>query len=122
MAYCIKGKGVVNVMLGDRIIKLDSDSEINIYPSTQSREAQNDGEFTIRDRSPSISGTFRVPSDMRVQEIIEAACTRVIVEMYDGRVFVLENASQVGENDYQGRAGVIDLEFIGERIEERLPA
>lgn len=122
MAYCVKAKGVVNVTIGDKVIRLDSDSALEIYPSTQAREAANEGEFTIRDRSPSVKGTFRVPPDMRVRDLIEASCSRLVVELHDGRVFVLENASQVGENAYDAREGTIELEFIGDRCEERLPS
>ena len=118
--YCVKGKGVINIMIDGISWKLDSDSAIEIIPSNQEREAGNYGEFTIKDRSPSFNGTFRVPAGFPIKKAQELCGVRVTVELYDGRIFELASASNVSTDPYDGRTGLLPLTFIGEFMEERV--
>ena len=122
MAYCERARGVLNVMVDNVSWKLESDSDLNIRVSAQEREGMNDGEFSIKDVNPYIEGTFRVPPGFPVAAAQELCGVTVIAELYDGRVFVLQNAANVSNDPYNAKDGTLPLRFEGAVMIERATA
>lgn len=118
MAYCLKARGVVNVLVDGVSIKLETDSDLIIQPSTQMREEKSCGEFSISERSAYIEGTFKVPPGLNIKQVAESCGVQVTAEMYDGRVFHMASAAQVGEGGYNAKEGTIELRWAGEFMEE----
>lgn len=118
MALCVKAKGLLNLVIDGVSIKLDADSDLEIYVSNQQREGQSNGEFTVSEKSPMITGTIRVPKNQLVRSLQELCNVPVTAELYDGRVFYLSDASNVSQSNYNAKNNTLEMELIGSFMEE----
>lgn len=118
MALCAKAKGLLNLIIDGVSIKIDADSDLEIYTSQQSREGQSNGEFTVSEKSPMISGTIRVPKQQLIRSIQELCNVPVTVELYDGRVFHMRDASNVSTDNFNAKNNTLPIELIGSFMEE----
>lgn len=115
---CVKCKGVLNVFVSGRTIQLDGESDLTVWPTDTIRDPRAGGEFVTSEISPYIEGTFRVPRDMKVQDIISLCGVPVTAELCDGRTFHAQSAAQVAQEAYNAKENTILLRFIDETIEE----
>lgn len=115
---CEKARGVVNVLVNGVSYRLESDSDLLIQPSNQLREEKSCGEFSVTERSVYIEGTFKLPREGTVSDILDACGVPVTVELYDSRVFHIRDAAQVSDEAYNAKEGTVTLRFSGEIMEE----
>lgn len=118
MALCAKAKGLLNLIIDGVSIKLDADSDLEIFTSNQSREGQSNGEFTISETSPRVTGTIRVPKNQLVKTLQELCNVAVTVELFDGRVFHMSDASNVSTSNYNAKQNTLEMDLIGSFMEE----
>lgn len=121
MALCSRGRGNLNFLLNGVSVKLTADSDITVIMSDETRTALSSGEFTIEDRSPSITATVLVPNNMYVLYLQELCDASVVVEMTDGRTFSTTSASNVGTDGYDVKTNAQPLELTCAQITELLP-
>jgi len=121
MALCVKCKGVLNLVVQGRTIKLQSDGDVTVLASKQDRTATYDGEFTLEDRNPSITASFVVPSDVYVRAVQELCNVPIVLELCDGRTFSSDHASNVSQDGYDAKANTQAVELIMDEITELLP-
>ena len=121
MDYCPRCKGVLNLVISGRTIRLQSDGDVTILASNQHRTETYDGEFTVEDRSPKVTATVVVPIDTYVTYFQELCDVPLVVELCDGRTFSCEHASQISDNPYDTKKNLQPCEFICTSITELLP-
>lgn len=121
MALCSRGRGTLNFLINGQSIKLAADGDITVITSDQARTALSDGEFTIEDRSPSITATVLVPNSIYVNDLQELCDAAVVVEMFDGRTFSTTSASNVSQEGYNPKTNQQPLELTAQAITELLP-
>src|SRR5262245_48255216 len=118
---CPKCKGVLNFVIDDRTIRLQSDGDVTVLVSRQRRTETYDGEFTMEERNPKITATLVVPLDLKVTWIQEYCDLPVVVQLCDGRTFSTAHASNVSDNPYDAKKNLQPIELICDVIEELLP-
>lgn len=121
MAICIKCKGVLNLLVQGRAIKLQSDGDVTVLASSQNRTATYDGEFTLEERNPSITASFVVPSDVYVRAVQELCNVPIVLELCDGRTFSSDHASNVSQDGYDCKTNLQPVQLIMDTITELLP-
>lgn len=118
MAVCAKGRGIANFTVNGISYRLESDSDVEVSPSTQAREEMENGEFTITLKSAFITGTFRVPTNQPVKPLQELCGVSITLELFDGRVFYIRSASNVSDEAFDAKKGTLPMRFIGDFMEE----
>jgi hypothetical protein len=121
MAICIKCRGVLNLVIGGRSMKLQSDGDVTVLASRQNRTATYDGEFTLEWRNPEIVASLLVPSDLYVTALQELCNVPLVLELCDGRTFSTDSASNVSQDPFDAKTGLQPVDFIMDEITELLP-
>lgn len=119
--YCIKCKGVLNLFIRGRSIKLRADGDVTVLVSEQRRTGTYDGEFTEERRNPTIKAILVVPIDMYVRDIEQLCNVPVVLELCDGRTFSSEHTSNISNDPYDAKKNLQPVELICETITELLP-
>lgn len=121
LVWCPKCKGVLNFLIGNRVLRLQSDGDVTILSSRQRRTETYDGEFTQEERNPKITATLVVPNDVLVYVVQELCDVPMQVELCDGRTFSTRHASNVSDNPYDAKRNLQPIEMICDVISETLP-
>src|SRR5262245_49035298 len=121
MAICAKCKGVLNLVVEGRNIRLQSDGDVTVLVSTQKRTEAYDGEFTIETRNAKITATVVIPVELYVQHFQDLCNVPVVLELCDGRTFSTDHASNVSDSPYDAKKNLQPLELIADAITELLP-
>lgn len=121
LVWCPKCKGVLNFLIGNRVLRLQSDGDVTILSSRQRRTETYDGEFTQEERNPKITATLVVPNDVLVSVVQELCDVPMTVELCDGRSFSTRHASNVSDNPYDAKRNLQPIEMICDVISEQLP-
>lgn len=121
MALCVKCRGVLNLFIGGRALKLQADGDVTVIVSKQNRTGTYDGEFTLEERNPQIVASVIVPSDTYVRQIQELCNVPIVLELCDGRTFASDHASNVSQDPFDTKTGLQPIDLIMDEITELLP-
>lgn len=109
---CAKCKGVLNFWIDGRTMRLQSDGDVTVFASRQSRTELYDGEFTAEERNPKISAVVVVPIDVLVTDIAEWCDAPFVLQLCDGREFSCQHASNVSDEGYDAKKNLQPIELI----------
>ena len=72
-----------------------------------------DVDYKETHRAPYTKGTFKVPKDFPIDKLMNSDQMTITSELANGLVYVLTEAWQFGEANYNPEEGTVDLEFHG---------
>lgn len=69
-------------------------------------------------QAPSLEGTITDAANLDLQALLEANDVTIVLELANGKIFVMRNAVYVSEGNVTSEEGEIEVMFEGESAEE----